>query len=62
FTQLPQAIDALRNGQDIDFEGVTGPINFDENGDPAAATYEVYRYGNDGALEVLRQFQAKQQG
>jgi branched-chain amino acid transport system substrate-binding protein len=61
FTQLPQAIEALGNGEDIDFDGVTGPIDFDDNGDPTAATYEVYQYGEDGALEVLRQFQAQQE-
>lgn len=61
FTQLPQAIEALGNGEDIDFDGVTGPIDFDDNGDPTAATYEVYAYGDDGALEVLRQFQAQQE-
>lgn len=60
FTQLPQAIEALGNGEDIDFDGVTGPLDFDDNGDPTAATYEVYEYGDDGALEVLRQFQAEQ--
>ncbi|MDQ3091760.1 MAG: ABC transporter substrate-binding protein [Actinomycetota bacterium] len=60
FTQLPQAIEALGNGEDIDFDGVTGPLDFDDNGDPTAATYEVYQYGEDGALEVLRQFQAEQ--
>jgi len=63
FTQLPQAIRALAAGEDIDFQGVTGPIDFDENGDPTTATYEVYRYGeDDGRLEVLRQFQASQGG
>lgn len=60
FTRLPQAIEALRKGEDIDFDGVTGPLDFDDNGDPTAATYEVYEYGEDGALEVLRQFQAEQ--
>ncbi|HEV2753595.1 MAG TPA: ABC transporter substrate-binding protein [Solirubrobacteraceae bacterium] len=63
FTQLPQAIKALAAGEDIDFQGVTGPIDFDQNGDPTTATYEVYRYGpDDGQLEVLRQFQAQQGG
>lgn len=60
FTQLPQAVRALADGEDIDFEGVTGPIDFDDNGDPSAATYEAFRYGEDGELEVLRQFQAQQ--
>lgn len=62
FTQLPQAVRALGAGEDIDFQGVTGPIDFDENGDPTTATYEVYRYGDDGKLEVLRQFEASRQG
>jgi ABC-type branched-subunit amino acid transport system substrate-binding protein len=49
--QLPQAVEALRNGDDIDFEGVSGPIDFDENGDPTAAMYEVFEYEN-GRLNV----------
>jgi branched-chain amino acid transport system substrate-binding protein len=61
FTQLPQAIEALGNGEDIDFDGVTGPIDFDDNGDPTAATYEVYQYDEEGALQVQRQFQAQQE-
>ena len=49
--QLPQAVEALRNGDDIDFEGVSGPIDLDENGDPTAALYEVFEY-RDGELRV----------
>jgi ABC-type branched-subunit amino acid transport system substrate-binding protein len=58
FLQLADAIRALQEGRDIDFDGVTGPIDWDENGDPTTATYEVWTYGEGGALEVLRQFQA----
>lgn len=58
FTQLSEAIKALSKGEDIDFQGVTGPVDFDDAGDPTTATYEVYKYGNDGKLSVLRQFQA----
>ena len=58
FLQLPDAIRALQEGQDIDFDGVTGPIDWDDNGDPTTATYEVWTYGEDGALEVMRQFEA----
>lgn len=60
FTTLADAVSALQNGEDIDFDGVTGPIDFDENGDPTTATYEVWSYGrDDGELSVLRQFAAE---
>jgi branched-chain amino acid transport system substrate-binding protein len=60
FLQLGDAITALQEGRDIDFDGVTGPIDWDENGDPTAATYEVWVYGeDDGELEVVRQFEAQ---
>lgn len=58
YTELPEALAAIQAGDDIDFDGVTGPIDFDENGDPSTATYEVWQYQDDGKLEVLRQFEA----
>jgi ABC-type branched-subunit amino acid transport system substrate-binding protein len=61
FLRLPDAVRALQDGRDIDFDGVTGPIDWDENGDPTTATYEVWTYGDDGALKVMRQFEAEQQ-
>lgn len=59
FTDLSGAVKALAGGDDIDFQGVTGPIDFDDKGDPTTATYEVYKYGQDSKLSVLRQFQTK---
>ena len=32
--QLPDAITALEDGNDIDYEGASGPINLNEDGDP----------------------------
>jgi ABC-type branched-subunit amino acid transport system substrate-binding protein len=60
YLELADAIRALQDGQDIDFDGVTGPIDFDENGDPTTATYEVWTYGENGRLDVMRQFEAAQ--
>lgn len=57
FQELPQAIEAVRNGDDIDYEGVSGPVDFDENGDPGAATYEEFVYRN-GKLDSVRKFPA----
>ena len=61
YLRLADAIRALQGGQDIDFDGVTGPIDFDDNGDPTTATYEVWRYGDNGNLRVMREFEAAQE-
>jgi ABC-type branched-subunit amino acid transport system substrate-binding protein len=61
YLELPAALEAIQRGEDIDFDGVTGPIDFDDNGDPTAATYEVWQYQDDGSLEVQRQFEAEAQ-
>jgi len=41
---LSEAITALVNGEDIDYEGAAGPINLDENGDPQSegAFYDLW--------------------
>ena len=42
--QMPETITALQNGEDIDYEGASGPIDLDENGDPQAALYSVNQF------------------
>jgi len=42
--QLPDAIDALQNGDDIDYVGASGDINLDENGDPTVGVYDVFDF------------------
>ncbi|TYL54321.1 ABC transporter substrate-binding protein [Agromyces mariniharenae] len=37
----------LAEGQQIDFDGASGPITLDENGDPTEATIGIYEYGDD---------------
>jgi len=44
YEQLSDAITALQNGEDIDYEGASGPIDLDENGDPSAANYSTWSY------------------
>lgn len=53
FEQLDEAIQAILNGEDIDYEGASGPINFDNNGDPGAALYEVWQFRN-GEIQTAR--------
>jgi branched-chain amino acid transport system substrate-binding protein len=42
--QLPQAIEALANGEDIDYQGASGPIDMNEDGDATAGVYDVYSF------------------
>jgi len=44
--QLPEAIEALQNGDDIDYQGASGPIDMDENGDATAGVYDIYEFKN----------------
>jgi branched-chain amino acid transport system substrate-binding protein len=37
----------LDQGKDIDYDGVSGPIEFNDVGDPATATIGIYQYGAD---------------
>ena len=52
FEQLPQAIEALENGEDIDYEGASGPIDWDENGDLSRYIYDISEF-KGGKLEKL---------
>jgi len=42
--QLDQAVKALEAGQDIDYDGASGPIDLNDAGDPTAAVYDVYEF------------------
>lgn len=52
FEQLPQAIEALENGEEIDYEGASGPIDWDENGDLSRYIYDISEF-KGGKLEKL---------
>ena len=55
YLELSQAIRALRAGREIDYQGIAGPIDWDAKGDPAAATYDFYKYV-DRTLTPQRQY------
>jgi ABC-type branched-subunit amino acid transport system substrate-binding protein len=59
FEDLPEAIRLLRRGQDIDYQGASGPINLDRQGDPTVGTFEVFEYGRNGRFTVDRQIEAQ---
>ena len=44
----------LRTGGDIDYDGYSGPVTFDENGDPTEAFIGIYQYQNDNTYNPVR--------
>jgi branched-chain amino acid transport system substrate-binding protein len=58
YLELADAVKALRAGEDIDYDGVSGPIDFDSHGDPTAALYDLFRW-KKGDIVVQKQLDAK---
>jgi ABC-type branched-subunit amino acid transport system substrate-binding protein len=54
FLQLADAIQALQAGEDIDYQGVSGPIDMNDAGDTTAGVYDVWVF-RGGKLETVRQ-------
>jgi len=46
FEELPEAVEALQNGDDIDYQGASGPIDMNETGDATAGVYDLYDFKN----------------
>ncbi|THG34645.1 amino acid ABC transporter substrate-binding protein [Glaciibacter flavus] len=42
-----EGIKLLKQGKQIDYDGLSGPITLDEHGDPTEATIGIYQYGAD---------------
>ncbi|MDQ6526648.1 ABC transporter substrate-binding protein [Nocardioides sp. LHD-245] len=43
----------IDEGEDIDYDGVSGPIDLADNGDPTKATYEQWEFQSDGSIKTL---------
>jgi branched-chain amino acid transport system substrate-binding protein len=49
--ELPAAVKALQDGQDIDYVGASGGVDIDEAGDATSGVYDVYTFkGGDIAI------------
>lgn len=46
-TVFADCVELLEAGEDIDYDGVSGPVEFNEQGDPTQATIGIYQYGPD---------------
>ena len=43
-TSFKDCADLLKNGEDIDYDGVSGPVEFNDKGDPSQATVSIYQF------------------
>ncbi|MCJ1706456.1 ABC transporter substrate-binding protein [Microbacterium sp. VKM Ac-2923] len=53
-TTYAECADIIVGGGEADYDGVSGPITFDEVGDPTEATIGVFEYGDDNDYSWLR--------
>ena len=49
-TDFKSCADLLKARKDIDYDGLSGPISFNDAGDPAEATIGVYTYDENNKL------------
>ncbi|MFL1376342.1 MULTISPECIES: ABC transporter substrate-binding protein [unclassified Nocardiopsis] len=47
-TSFAECRDLIADGEEINYQGVSGNIDFDENGDPTSATFQIFHFGEDG--------------
>lgn len=52
FEDLGDAIQALQRGEDINYEGVSGPVNLDETGEPTGGVYGIFVFRGDDFEQV----------
>lgn len=53
-TSFQECADLLDQGEDIDYDGVSGPIEFNDTGSPSAATIGIYQYDNKNEYAPLK--------
>ncbi|MDD5772868.1 MAG: ABC transporter substrate-binding protein [bacterium] len=52
FLDLKKALKLIAEGKDINYEGVSGSVNFDKNGDITGGSYGVWKIDNDKIVDV----------
>ncbi|GAA4922207.1 branched-chain amino acid transport system substrate-binding protein [Nonomuraea thailandensis] len=53
-TGFKECADLLKAGTDIDYDGVSGPVDFNDVGDPSVATIGVYQYRADNTFDAAK--------
>jgi ABC-type branched-subunit amino acid transport system substrate-binding protein len=56
-TSFEQCKTLLEDGTDIDYDGISGPIELSDKGDPTSAIVGIYSYGPDNKLKAEVDYQ-----
>jgi branched-chain amino acid transport system substrate-binding protein len=51
-------LELIRQGQDIDYDGISGPLDFSDTGEPCRVSYPIVQFDAQGNLERLRTAEA----
>ncbi len=52
-TSFEECAGLLEDGEDIDYDGLSGPVEFLDNGDPGQAVIGIYQYAADNSYSFL---------
>jgi branched-chain amino acid transport system substrate-binding protein len=58
-TTFEACLTLIKAGTDIDYDGVSGPIEFTDKGDVGVGSMGIYRYGADNRISYLKSVEAK---
>jgi branched-chain amino acid transport system substrate-binding protein len=50
------AVAAIKAGKDIDYEGQSGPVDFDSNGNPSKAYMNIFKYNAKGTAALSKSY------
>jgi branched-chain amino acid transport system substrate-binding protein len=53
-TTFAECVEMVKDGKDIDYEGLSGPVEFDAKGEPTVAAMGIYQYGADNKFTPLK--------
>jgi branched-chain amino acid transport system substrate-binding protein len=49
-----ECLDLIKAGTDVDYDGASGPVEFNAAGDPAEATIGIFQYGADNTYSNIK--------
>jgi len=52
-SNLAEGIATVAGGEEVNYQGASSPVTFDENGDVVAVTYSIWEFGDGGAIEQI---------
>jgi ABC-type branched-subunit amino acid transport system substrate-binding protein len=51
-SNLDEAIGMVADGEEVSYQGASSPVEFDDNGDMVAVTYEIFEFSEEGVETV----------